>query len=105
MLAASRIVFTRPTPSKGWDRTQRRRGPTAAARVHNAASGGPTVTVGWDRRRSRLTAADSRHPPDHPRTADLFKTGHGPARSLRPMDNVFAAGDRFLLSQARLLER
>ena len=37
--------------------------------------------------------------------ADLFKTGSSPARSLGPMDTVFAAGDRFILSQGRLLER
>jgi hypothetical protein len=37
--------------------------------------------------------------------SDLFKTATWPARSLPAMDDAFAAGDRFLLSQARLLER
>jgi hypothetical protein len=37
--------------------------------------------------------------------ADPFKTDPGRARSVGAMDNVFAAGDRFLLSEARLLER
>jgi hypothetical protein len=37
--------------------------------------------------------------------ADSFKTRRGPARSLGVMDDVFAAGDRFMLNQARLLEK
>jgi hypothetical protein len=37
--------------------------------------------------------------------ADLFKTSFVVARSVEAMDNVFAAGDRFLMSEARLLER
>jgi hypothetical protein len=37
--------------------------------------------------------------------ADLFKTARRRVRNLGSMDDLFAAGDRFLLSQARLLER
>ncbi len=37
--------------------------------------------------------------------AVLFKTAPGAPRSVYGMDDVFAAGDRFLLNQARLLER
>jgi hypothetical protein len=37
--------------------------------------------------------------------ADLFKTGPERTRSLGVMDNAFGAGHRFLISQARLLER
>lgn len=37
--------------------------------------------------------------------SDLFKTGRAAPRSLAAMNDIFAAGDRFLLHQARLLER
>jgi hypothetical protein len=37
--------------------------------------------------------------------SDPFKTARAEPRSVPDMDNAFAAGDRFLLSQARLLER
>ena len=37
--------------------------------------------------------------------ADLFKTTGWPGRSVAAMDDAFEAGSRFLISQARLLER